>query len=56
MLSEQEYKRRYPSADYDLYVRTEEMLREYYSKPSAEISRDLIAQHDEDAARGWSTD
>lgn len=55
-LSREEYLRRYPGSSYEAYIATNEMIERYYSRSSAEISADLRAQHDEDKARGFSTD
>lgn len=55
-LSREEYLRRYPASNYEAYIATQKMIEGYYSRSTAEISKDLRRQHDEDKARGFSTD
>lgn len=55
-LSREEYLRRYPGSSYEAYITTNAMIEAYYSRTSAEISKDLRATHDEYKALGFSTD
>jgi hypothetical protein len=56
VLSRLEYLRRYPSSNYERYLRTEAMLANYYAAPQEVISANLKAEYEYNKARGWSTE
>jgi hypothetical protein len=57
MLTREQYETRYPHAiSYDEYVKSSAMISRFYSRASAEVSADLVAEHEYNKAKEWSTD
>lgn len=55
-MSREEFERKYPNCSYDGFVAGELACFEFYSQPAAALNRCLVAQADENRARGYSND
>jgi hypothetical protein len=55
-MTREEFLGFYPNCSYEGYVAGEEAIRAFYCRPAEEINRDLIAQADENRARGYTND
>jgi len=55
-LSREEYAKRYPTADYEMYLESESMVNGYYSMPKAELNAQFQAIFQENKKAGYSND
>lgn len=56
MLTKEEFLKRYPNKNYEMYVDSENMAKSYYSLPTETLNAHFQAIFEENKERGFSND